>query len=317
MKLKSLRLSNVRTLLDPNLTLKYSSYAFDLLLIALLYMSPYINMKVSIITVTHNSERFLEDCIRSVAAQSHPDIEYIVIDGNSTDETNSIIKRYEQHIDQWISEPDNGMYDALNKGMKMATGNIVGILNSDDILASIDTIAGIVQCFNVNKVDSIYGDLVYVEQENTGKTIRAWHGKRYNRKNFQYGWMPAHPTFYVRREIIESLGGYETHYYSAADYEFMARYLYNHRVSSFYHPSLIVKMRIGGASNKTIYKRLRANRRDYLAMKVNNIPYPLIVSILKPLIKIPQFINKLRHNKHGNAALEMKPGGLALPSVGA
>lgn len=247
-------------------------------------------MKVTIITVTHNSARFLQDCIRSVGMQSHQNIEYIIIDGNSTDETLSIIERNNNVIQQWISEPDHGMYDALNKGMKMATGDIIGILNSDDVLAYDNTIADIVKCFHENKVDSIYGDLVYVEQENTDKVIRSWHGKPYNRKAFQYGWMPAHPTFYVRREIVESLGGYETHYYSAADYEFMARYLYNHRVSSIYLPNLIVKMRIGGASNKSIYKRLRANRRDYLAMKRNRIPLPLIASILKPVIKIPQFI---------------------------
>lgn len=254
-------------------------------------------MKVTIITVTYNSSRFLEDCIHSVAAQTHPEIEYIIIDGNSTDETLSIIKRNERYIHQWVSEPDNGMYDALNKGMKMATGNIVGILNSDDMLAYPDTIAHIVQCFEENTVDSIYGDLVYVERLDTNRTVRAWYGKKYNRKSFQYGWMPGHPTFYVRREIIESLGGYETHFFSAADYEFMVRYLYNHRISSFYLPELIVKMRVGGASNKTIYKRLRANRRDYLAMKTNHIPMPLLVSILKPLIKIPQFIRRSKTPK--------------------
>lgn len=264
-------------------------------------------MKVSIITVTHNSSRFLQDCISSVASQTHNDIEYIIIDGNSSDETVSIIRKNDDSISHWISESDKGMYDALNKGMKLATGDIIGILNSDDILAFPDTISGIVECFRNNKVDSIFGDLVYVEQEDTSKTLRVWHGKKYKRSNFLYGWMPAHPTFYVRREIIESLGGYHTHYFTAADYELMARYLFLHRVSSLYLPKLIVKMRIGGASNQSLYKRLRANRRDYLAMKRNNIPLPLMVSILKPLIKIPQFILKAKVKKTTTSAELSKP----------
>jgi len=246
-------------------------------------------MKVSIITVTLNSAKFLQECIDSVVNQTYRNIEHIVIDGNSADSTLDIIKRYDNHITRWVSEPDRGMYDAINKGMKIATGEVIGILNSDDMLASTDVIEQVVKCFEENKVDSLYGDLVYVDQQNTKKVMRYWKGLTYKRTRFNYGWMPAHPTFYFRRELLDELGGYETHYFTAADYEFMARYLYRYRISSIYLPVLIAKMRVGGQSNKNIMSRLRANRRDYLAMKINNIPFPHIASVLKPIIKLRQF----------------------------
>lgn len=246
-------------------------------------------MKVSIITVTHNAARFLQDCIQSVMVQSYPDIEHIVVDGASTDGTVDIIKKYDQHIAHWVSEKDKGMYDALNKGMQMASGDVIGILNSDDMLASKGVIEEIVNYFKEHTVDSVYGDLVYIDQKNAKRIIRYWRGLSYSRSRFHYGWMPAHPTFYFRKELLEDLGGYESHYFTAADYEFMARYLYKHRISARYLPLLIVKMRVGGASNRTLFNRLRANRRDYLAMKINDIPFPHIASILKPLIKLRQY----------------------------
>jgi glycosyltransferase involved in cell wall biosynthesis len=246
-------------------------------------------MKFSIITVTYNSEKYLEDCIKSVHKQNYKNIEHIIIDGKSTDGTIKIIKANSQHISHWISESDRGMYDAINKGIKLATGDIIGILNSDDMLASADVIRSIADCFQTKDTDSVYGDLVYVHPKNTKKIIRFWKGLSYQRSRFKYGWMPAHPTFYMRRELIDKYGLYENHYYSAADYEFMARYLFRHRISATYLQTMIVKMRTGGVSNMSFKTRLRANRRDYLAMKINKIPFPFIVSILKPLIKIPQF----------------------------
>ncbi len=246
-------------------------------------------MKVTLLTVTYNSEKYLEECINSVIAQTYANIEHIIIDAVSTDGTLEIIHRYNNHITQWISEKDNGMYDAINKGMALATGTIIGILNSDDKLASADVIEEIVRCFDDNEVDAVYGDLVYVEQIKTQNIIRYWKGVSYKRFRFNYGWMPAHPTFYVRSNLIIELGGYEPHYFTAADYEFMARYLYRFRINARYLPKLIVKMRAGGQSNKTIAIRLRANRRDYLAMKKNKIPFPFVVSILKPIIKLHQY----------------------------
>lgn len=246
-------------------------------------------MKVSIITVTMNSEKYLSDCINSVKGQSYKDIEYIIIDGQSTDGTLNIIKQNQKNISYWVSEEDHGMYDAINKGIKMATGDIIGILNSDDMFASADSVRSIVDCFETTGTDSVYGDLVYVEATNTQKILRYWKGYSYKRSRFRYGWMPAHPTFYMKRELISQYGCYENHYYTAADYEFMARYLFLHKVSSSYIDTMLIKMRSGGLSNVTLKSRFRANRRDFLAMKKNKIPFSFFVSILKPLIKIPQF----------------------------
>ncbi|MEO5892434.1 MAG: glycosyltransferase family 2 protein [Ferruginibacter sp.] len=247
-------------------------------------------MKVTIITVTFNSEKYLEQCIQSVIKQHYHDIEHIIIDGGSTDSTIDIIRRYKSHIAHWVSEKDNGMYHAINKGMQMATGDIIGTLNSDDVLASRDVIGSIVNSFSHGKVEAVYGDIVYVQQTNMQKILRVWKGGEYNRKKFKFGWMPAHPSFYISKKLIERCGYYETHFYTAADYEFMTRYLYFHNVNARYLPKLIVKMRTGGMSNESISRRLRANRRDYLAMKKNNIPFALIVSILKPLRKLRQYV---------------------------
>jgi len=246
-------------------------------------------MKVSIITVTLNSQNHLEECIQSVIAQDHPDIEYIIVDGKSVDETLPIVQKYKEHIAQFITETDKGMYDAINKGISMATGDIIGILNSDDILASPDVIRTIATTFKEQDIDTLYGDLEYVESDNTSLIYRVWKGKPYKRSRFNTGWMPAHPTFYIKRSLIDTYGGYENHYFSAADYEFMARYLFHHKLTSYYLPKLIVKMRRGGQSNNDLKKRLRANRRDYLAMKKNKIPFPFLVSILKPLSKLHQY----------------------------
>ena len=249
-------------------------------------------MKVSLITVTYNSAQFLEDCIISVINQSYSNIEYIIIDGKSTDTTISIIKKYEHQIYKWVSETDRGMYDAINKGMEMSSGDIIGILNSDDIFDNKEVISEIVKAFSENNVDSIYGDLEYVDPNNTNKIYRIWKGKPYKRNLFLKGWMPAHPTFYFKRALFEKFGGYENHFYTAADYELMARYLYKNKATSYYLPKLIVKMRRGGQSNSDLRTRFRANRRDYLAMKKNDIPFAFLVSILKPLSKLHQYYKK-------------------------
>jgi glycosyltransferase len=252
-------------------------------------------VKVSIITVTYNSEKYLVDCIESVRKQTYGNIEHIIVDGKSTDGTVKIIQKNAHHLAAWISETDRGMYDAINKGMRMATGDIVGVLNSDDMFASADVIMDIVACFDETGTEAIYGDLVYVDPVTPQKVLRYWKGIPFKRSRFRYGWMPAHPTFYIKRELIAKFGGYENHYFTAADYELMARYLYKFRVRATYLPKLIVKMRMGGMSNSNLYTRLRANRRDYLAMKRNKIPFAFFVSILKPVIKIPQYKSTLGH----------------------
>ena len=249
-------------------------------------------LKVSIITVTFNSAQYLQDCINSVRSQTYSNIEYIIVDGKSTDHTMGIVRKNQEAIDYWVSETDRGMYDAINKGLAVATGDIIGILNSDDVLDNENVINTIVSCFEKEGVDSIYGDLEFVDRHDVNKVMRIWKGQPFKRSRFRYGWMPAHPTFYVKRSLVEKYGAYENHYFSAADYEFMSRYLYLHKVSSFYIPELLVRMRMGGQSNVNFKQRIRANRRDYLAMKKNKIPFAFIVSILKPLIKVHQFVGK-------------------------
>lgn len=249
-------------------------------------------MKVSIITVTLNSAAFLEDCIQSVISQTYPDIEHIIIDGKSYDQTLDIVKKYEKNIAKCISEYDKGMYDAINKGMKAATGDIIGVLNSDDVFYDKDVVSAIVSEMQNTDAESIYGDLVYVDEHDLNRVERIWKGKPYKRSLFCKGWMPAHPTFYFKTSAYKKFGGYETHFYSAADYELMARYLYLNEVSSVYIPKMMVKMRSGGQSNSGFKKRLKANRRDYLAMKKNKIPNAFLVAILKPLSKLHQYYKK-------------------------
>lgn len=265
-------------------------------------------MKISLITVTYNSAKYLEDSILSVIAQDYADIEHIIIDGGSTDGTLDIINKYKDHIAVWVSEPDNGMYDAINKGMKLATGDVIGTLNSDDMLADNAVISAIVASFYYHKVDAVYGDLVYVKPDAVEQVVRFWKGLPYKRSRYRFGWMPAHPTFYFKRELLEMNGYYETHYFSAADYEFMARYLFYFRASAYYVPRLIVRMRSGGMSNGNILRRLRANRRDYLAMKRNRIPFAFIVSWIKPFRKL------LQYKKTGGMTIMHQSGTLALPA---
>lgn len=246
-------------------------------------------MKVSIITATYNSASYLEEAILSVMKQDHHDIEHIIIDGGSTDGTLAIIEKYNEHIAYWVSEKDRGMYDAINKGMRAATGDIIGTLNSDDLLADNKVISSIVKAFRYENTDTVYGDLVYVKPADLSAIIRVWKGLEFKRSRYNFGWMPAHPTFYFKRALLKKYGYYENHYYTAADYEFMARYHFHYGASAYYLPRLIVKMRSGGLSNGNIFRRLRANRRDYLAMKKNNIPFSFVVSIMKPFRKILQY----------------------------
>jgi glycosyltransferase involved in cell wall biosynthesis len=249
-------------------------------------------MKISIITVTLNCEKYLEQCINSVLAQDYRDVEYLIIDGGSTDGTVDIIKKYSDRISFWISEPDRGMFDALNKGMRHATGDVIGMLHSDDLFGSSSVLSEIARAFKERGVESVYGDLLYVYPEDVNRKYRTWNGRPFHRTLFLRGWMPAHPSFYFKRDLLDKFGYYKTEYRSSSDYEFMLRYLYRHKVSTFYLPRLIVKMRRGGLSNNDLFFRLRANRMDYKALKDNGVPFAFFVSILKPLSKLHQYFRK-------------------------
>jgi len=249
-------------------------------------------MKISIITVTYNAEEFLKTCIDSVQRQTHSDIEYIIIDGISSDKTLTIATSY-GNISQLVSEKDRGMYDALNKGIKMATGEVIGILNADDYLASDNVISKVAKTFSETGASVLYGDLCYVDKQDTGKIIRRWKSKPYKKGLFQWGWMPAHPTFYARRELFEQYGDYRLDMGSAADYELMIRFLHRHRLKPAYLPAVMVNMRTGGVSNSSVANRIKANKADLEAMKINGIRYPRLAAFLKPVRKIPQFLGSL------------------------
>ena len=250
-------------------------------------------MKVSLITVTFNSGMTLRDTIQSVLSQSFPDIEYILVDGLSQDRTIKIVKEYEplfQNRLKWVSEKDSGLYDAMNKGIRMATGDIIGIINSDDFYFRNDVITKIVEAFNDNNVQAIYGDVRFVNPNNLDRTVRYYSSKRFVPSLFRFGFMPAHPTFFTYRKYFDQLGYYKTNYKIAADYELLLRFLYVHRLKSKYLPLDFMKMRTGGASTASIRSNILLNKEIVRACKENGIwtCYPLL--LLKYLVKIFEFI---------------------------
>ncbi len=228
-------------------------------------------MKISIITITYNSEKTLRDTIESVLSQSYPNIEYIIVDGKSKDDTCNIVRSYGDRITTFISEKDNGLYDALNKGIKLATGDVVGFLHSDDMYASTETVKIIAEAFTKFQIDSVYGDLVYVDQNDTSKIIRFWRSRKFSRAKALTGWMPPHPTFYLKREIYEKYGGFNTTFKIAADYESILRYLVRFKASTFYIPIVLIRMRVGGESNKSVKNIIRKSLEDIRAMNTNGL----------------------------------------------
>lgn len=247
-------------------------------------------MKISLITVTYNADEFLETCIQSVLNQTYKDVEYIIIDGASTDSTLSIIEKFSGEIDKVVSEKDMGIYDAMNKGIALATGNVIGILNSDDFFADDNVLENIAAEFANSQADIVYGDLIYVSRLNIDKIIRIWKSSPYVKGLFQWGWMPPHPTFYVKKDIFDKHGRYNFNYNTAADYELMLRFMHKHKVKSSYIPKVFVKMRAGGVSNYSFKNRVMANIQDFKAMKLNGIRIPIITIILKPFRKLLQYL---------------------------
>ncbi len=247
------------------------------------------SMKVTIITVCYNAETTIENCIGSVLGQTYKDIEYIIIDGKSTDHTVSLIEKYRTKISTIVSETDKGIYDAMNKGIALSTGDIVGILNADDVFANEICIEKIVKRFEETNAESLYADLLYVKGE---KTIRYWKSGEYNKKKFFFGWMPPHPTFYVKKEAYQKFGKFDTSFRLAADYELMLRFLVKNNLTCCYLPLVTIKMSVGGISNKSLNNRLIANQEDKRAWSVNKLPMPFYLPFIKPLRKIFQYIIK-------------------------
>ncbi len=246
-------------------------------------------MKISLITVVYNGENFLQECFNSVRAQTYADIEYIVIDGGSTDGTLEIIRENRSAIDYFVSEKDKGLYDALNKGIRNATGEVVGILNADDLFAAADVLAAVAKAFvDQPEIDGLYGDLNYIHPT-THHIIRTWKSKQHVHTDIKKGWMPAHPTLYLKRSLFEKNGGYSLTLGTAADYELTLRYFYTHNIEAIYLPILMVNMRMGGVSNNSLKNRIATFVDDYRAIRKNGVPYPLFVVMMKKLGKLSQF----------------------------
>ncbi len=250
------------------------------------------NMKISIITVVWNNKETIRDAIDSVLNQTYQNIEYIIIDGASSDGTIDIIKSYGDKISTFLSEPDKGLYDAMNKGINLATGDVVGVLNSDDFYKSNDILEKVMDKFNTQELECVYGDLKYVDAKDTDKIIRYWQSKKYTQGLLQKGWHPAHPTFFVRREIYKKYGVFDLDFKIAADYELMLRFLEKNSISSVYIPKVFVKMRVGGESNQSIKNIIKANIESYKAWGKNGLYINPFVFMLKPLSKLLQFVKK-------------------------
>jgi len=257
-------------------------------------------MKISIITVVYNNEATISSAIESVLAQTYKNMEYIIVDGGSTDGTLQRIRSFGDRIDILISEPDMGVYDAMNKGLAQATGDVICILNSDDLYQHEMVIERVVNKFSGSGCDAIYGDLVYVSARNVDRIVRYWKSGSCKSNSFEYGWMPPHPAFFVRKSVYNQYGHFNTMLKSAADYELMLRFVYKNKISLAYIPEVLVKMRAGGLSNFSFKNRFMANKEDKVAWEMNGLRPYIFTMYLKPLRKVMQyFLRPLPDNTIG------------------
>lgn len=250
-------------------------------------------LKISIITAVYNRKDSIAQAIESVTNQTYSNIEHVIIDGSSTDGTTEIIKQLIKPKDILLSEPDQGIYDALNKGLQMSTGEIIGLVHSDDFLADERVLSEVAKAFADPNVELVYGDLDYVSKENTDKVIRHWRSKPFNAELLKQGWMPAHPTVFIRRSLYDKVGGYNLKYSIAADYDWCIRYLKTPDIRTIYIPRVLVKMRIGGESNGSIGKVIKRNLEIYAVLRNNSFDY---IDSIKALMfrnfsKVRQYIN--------------------------
>ena len=248
-------------------------------------------MKISIITVCYNSENSIEDTIKSIVNQTiFNQVEYIIIDGNSSDNTIGIIKIYKRFINHLICEEDDGLYHAMNKGIKIATGDIVGFLNSDDVFYENNILENIYNVFKNNEdIDGVYGDLVYVKPNNLYSIIRIWKSHQYFNRFFENAHVPPHPTLYLKKEIYTKHIGFNLAFKYAADYEFMLRIFKNGPIKTIYINKIFIRMRIGGLTSKNFLNRIKQNFEIYIAWKVNKLHPPFLLFPKRLLKKLMQF----------------------------
>ena len=244
--------------------------------------------RISIITAVYNNIHTISSSINSTLNQTYPNTELIVIDGGSTDGTLDLLKNYGNKIHTLISEPDNGIYDALNKGIQNATGDVVGFMHSDDLFQNENSLQKIADAFQASGADSVYGDLVYVNKDHTNQLFRYWKSGHYSRSKLARGWMPPHPTFYMKRSCYEKFGGFDLSYKIAADYDSLLRYLGRYDVTTYYIPEVLVRMRVGGASNRSLKNIILKSREDYRALRSNRVG-DLGALVWKNVSKVGQF----------------------------
>lgn len=246
-------------------------------------------MKISIITPSFNSGKTIERTIKSVINQIGVDLEYIIVDGASTDNTLDIVNKYKDRISSVISEKDKGIYDAMNKGVAKASGEIVGILNSDDFYNNHEVLKQVVECFAKNNCDACYGDLTYFNEGEEGKVVRFWRAGKFDINKMNYGWVPPHPTFFVKKDVYRKIGDYRLDLSIAADYEFMLRALKKYKIKPVYLPVVITRMQAGGASARNLKNRLKGFKQLISAWPLNGLKTPLVF-YLRPLFKIHQYL---------------------------
>lgn len=248
--------------------------------------------KISIVTAVYNREDVIADAVASVHAQSHGDIEHIVVDGASTDKTLSVLRDCLDSRAVLISERDSGIYDALNKGFYKATGDVVGVMHSDDFFADENVLRDVAAAFDDPSVDAVYGDLDYVAKHDTARVIRHWQSEPFNAGQLAWGWMPPHPTLFVRRSAIERAGAFDTRYRIAADYDFILRHFSAAKWNAVYIPRVLVKMRLGGESNRSLSRIVRKSKEDWLALRRNHVGALGGVGAIvwKNLSKVKQFL---------------------------
>ena len=246
-------------------------------------------MKISVVTICYNSAELIDDAIKSVLSQDYPDLEYIIVDGNSTDNTMEIVRGYGDKIHTVVSEPDKGLYDAINKGVDLATGDVVGFLHSDDYFTGTGVISSIAKAFKEQDVDATYSDLRYVDRENTDRLIRDWKTGLYTKGGFRRGWSAPHETFYLKKSCYEKYGNYRLDFEISSDYELMLRMIHKHEISLAYIREVLVVMRVGGKSNVSLQNRLLANKEDRRAWTVNGLKPAWYTRYMKPLRKLKHY----------------------------
>lgn len=248
------------------------------------------DIRISVITAVFNNHATVGAALDSVLSQSHPRVEMIVIDGLSTDGTRDVMESYLERLDVYVSEPDDGIYHALNKGIELATGDVVGFLHSDDVLADSQVLARVAEAFNDASVEAVYGDLVYVKKDDMTRVVRRWIAGPYNKGLLRRGWMPPHPTFFARREVYQRLGGFDLGLSIAADYDCMLRFLCA-EVKLAYIAQVQVRMRTGGASNRSLRNIVRKSIEDYTALRRNRVG-GIAALFWKNTSKVPQFFRR-------------------------